>query len=825
MKKLHKELQNYRFNNHLSQDALAKELNVSRQLISKWETGASVPNAEDLLAISKLLGMSTDELLAEENSPVPSQKSKKGLILGISLGATGFLILILCIVLPLCLIKNDSSQISSLSWDYSVYQENGKSYISIEEIDASNEKKIEIPKQINHLEVRRIKKSAIVNADHLIEITLPFIGTRPDISEDNAETEGHFSMIFANGNLPKNLVRVYINGPKVSQNAFYGVTISEIYLSNEVKIIEKEAFLATKFIKLFFMNSLVEIQDKAFAGSRIQSITLPNGIQLGERVFRGCTELEEVILPDDMEILPKETFDGCSKLKKIELPQSLTSIGEYCFQDCFLLKNIELPDGLLSIEAGAFLRTGLESINLPDKITELKELTFYDCTSLSSIQIPNSLTSIGDSCFAYNKLLENIDLPASLSTLGNTAFSGAGLISISLENTKLTQIPIECFYNCKNLTEVTFPISVTELQDRAFKACSSLSRISSLDNVSLLGDGVFADTCLKEIKLTHPNLVFGERILENTPIESIAISYWPGKYVLFNYLDPSILKEVVIFNQKVLPEDAFRDCTALMKVDLPANLEIISQEAFSGCTSLKELTLPQGLQTIENYAFQNSSLESLNIPASIQCLESFAFSGLDSLKNLTIPFFPDTYLKSYAPNLVSVTVTAATEIPEHAFSGLSNLETVELCDTIQSIGYMAFRDCNSLKQINIPKNLSYIDKDAFSGCSSLSYTTYKNGIYLGDSTNPYQVLLAIKDEIINTFYMHPNTKHIVRGALPDYSFNISNLYMSKYIPAREAETLAESQMPFNIYFYGTEAEWEKQGYTFNYRNVVFNATE
>lgn len=158
MKKLHKELQNYRFNNHLSQDALAKELNVSRQLISKWENGASVPNAEDLLAISKLLGMSTDELLAEENRPVLVQKSKKKFILGISLGSAGILILILCIVLPLCLIKTVSSDISTLSWDYSVYQENGESYISIDEIDASNEKKIEIPKTINHLEVRRIKK-------------------------------------------------------------------------------------------------------------------------------------------------------------------------------------------------------------------------------------------------------------------------------------------------------------------------------------------------------------------------------------------------------------------------------------------------------------------------------------------------------------------------------------------------------------------------------------------------------------------------------------------------------------------------------------------
>ena len=47
----------------LSQEALAEKLNVSRQAVSKWETGAAEPSTTNLLALAKLYGVSADELL------------------------------------------------------------------------------------------------------------------------------------------------------------------------------------------------------------------------------------------------------------------------------------------------------------------------------------------------------------------------------------------------------------------------------------------------------------------------------------------------------------------------------------------------------------------------------------------------------------------------------------------------------------------------------------------------------------------------------------------------------------------------------------------
>ena len=50
----------------LSQEQLAEQMDVSRQAVSKWESGASLPDSESLIAISRYFGVSVDYLLKEE---------------------------------------------------------------------------------------------------------------------------------------------------------------------------------------------------------------------------------------------------------------------------------------------------------------------------------------------------------------------------------------------------------------------------------------------------------------------------------------------------------------------------------------------------------------------------------------------------------------------------------------------------------------------------------------------------------------------------------------------------------------------------------------
>ena len=49
-----------------SQEDIAEKLNVSRQAISRWENGTALPDAQNVLQISKLFGVTTDYLLNDD---------------------------------------------------------------------------------------------------------------------------------------------------------------------------------------------------------------------------------------------------------------------------------------------------------------------------------------------------------------------------------------------------------------------------------------------------------------------------------------------------------------------------------------------------------------------------------------------------------------------------------------------------------------------------------------------------------------------------------------------------------------------------------------
>ena len=50
----------------MTQEELAARLSISRQAVSKWETGESLPDLYKLAALADELGVSTDELCGRE---------------------------------------------------------------------------------------------------------------------------------------------------------------------------------------------------------------------------------------------------------------------------------------------------------------------------------------------------------------------------------------------------------------------------------------------------------------------------------------------------------------------------------------------------------------------------------------------------------------------------------------------------------------------------------------------------------------------------------------------------------------------------------------
>ena len=63
---LGKKIQQLRKDNGMSQEELASKLTLSRQAISKWELGESVPDTENVVQLSKLFGVTTDYLLYDD---------------------------------------------------------------------------------------------------------------------------------------------------------------------------------------------------------------------------------------------------------------------------------------------------------------------------------------------------------------------------------------------------------------------------------------------------------------------------------------------------------------------------------------------------------------------------------------------------------------------------------------------------------------------------------------------------------------------------------------------------------------------------------------
>lgn len=89
--------------------------------------------------------------------------------------------------------------------------------------------------------------------------------------------------------------------------------------------------------------------------------------------FTGCTKLVSVKIPLDtnMKTLPTEIFKGCSSLKTVELPDTIETIASWAFNGCSSLESLKLPTSLKSIGNNCIQGTKLTSIILPPSCTTM----------------------------------------------------------------------------------------------------------------------------------------------------------------------------------------------------------------------------------------------------------------------------------------------------------------------------------------------------------------------------------------------------------------------------------------------------------------------
>ena len=220
----------------------------------------------------------------------------------------------------------------------------------------------------------------------------------------------------------------------------------------------------------------------SFSGSNIESFDelqfFTSLKEIGTEIFKGCSKLNSIILPNRVTWIGARAFSGCSNLISIELNESLTNIGNYAFYGCESLISIELPESLTSIGKRAFEGcSSLSSIKLPEPWTSIGDYAFYRCSSLSSIEFPASLINIWSYAFYGCSSLESVELPASLAYIGLRAFYGCSSLSSIEFPASLTYIDDNAFMQCGSLSSIEFPASLTNIGIDGFAYCRSLAEV------------------------------------------------------------------------------------------------------------------------------------------------------------------------------------------------------------------------------------------------------------------------------------------------------------------------------------------------------------
>lgn len=175
----------------------------------------------------------------------------------------------------------------------------------------------------------------------------------------------------------------------------------------------------------------------------------------------------------------------------------------------------------------------------------------------------------------------------------------------------------------------------------------------------------------------------------------------------------------------------------LTELDLSkALIDEIPSNAFNGRWAIDKVVLPPTLKKIGGYAFQRTSLTSVNIPDNVETIEDYAFGRAKHMQEVHLPDSLTSLGGSafeYCRNLRAVKIPSKIKvIPPGTFDGCKSLQSVELHDSITTFADYSFRNCD-LREITLPKSTRWVGQSAFAGNTNLSKVTFNEGlIYIGE---------------------------------------------------------------------------------------------
>lgn len=581
----------------------------------------------------------------------------------------------------------------------------------------------------------------------------------------------------------------------VPANLFKGAGFAEdadILIPCEIQEIGESAFDGSTLRKVTLENtvarpsSLSTIGKKAFNATSITSITFPSTVQsLGESSFESCTGLTELEIPDSINVLGDKAFRGCNKVTKLQLPNATTTIGSYVFQNCTSLTEVVIPEGLTFTGKGEFAGcTALSSVTIPSTMQTIGDETFKSCTALTQIELPDSVTKLGASAFEACSNLVTVRYSVELIEIGNKAFYNCINFSSYVFPESLQIIGSQTFENCESFRSLTIPANVTAIGSRAFVNCHGISVLTiDTNKLTNCGTAIFNQCLLRQVRfpegittipanlfsqatfttdsvMTIPNTVttignnaFGGT--SNVPVNVSVVQFEAGSEL--TVIDSKAFTYCTALEEFIIPEttqeigaNAFEGCIKIPSIVIPENVTKIGTSAFSGCSILAEITYNAIRVTTSNQnIFAKCNVRKILIGDKVSAFPANLFRGAQFSTNsatgememITI-YIPASVVEigDYAlPNIANLqhvvfaNGSALTTIGQYAFWQCVNLESINLPDSVTSIGNFAFDGCTKLGSdstvpFSIPKSLTKLGNNAFSACPAITTVVIPEGV-------------------------------------------------------------------------------------------------
>ncbi|MBR2196832.1 MAG: leucine-rich repeat protein [Salinivirgaceae bacterium] len=481
-------------------------------------------------------------------------------------------------------------------------------------------------------------------------------------------------------------------------------------------------------------------------------------------------------------------FQNCNYLKTVAIPNTFTSIGEFAFQKCHSLESVDIPNSVTIIGERAFEQCEkLASVTLPDHLTEICNLAFDNCTGLTNLIIPISVTTISSNAFyrcsniSFYCEVEEESEPAGW---GNNWDKGRPIVWGYNANPQTWTVTLSSNNNAYGTVSgggtvangSTTTITATPAEGYVFLMWSN-ELTTATATITVTSD----TTIVAEFAENKP-LVASELHYEITSDSTVKVvfsnDYW--------YFTSIVIPNTTIIDGKVysvtsIRDYAFQNCRNLISVAIPNTVTYIGENAFYGCDKLTDInvesgntkyssedailfncdkttlvrypynkvgayTVPESVTTIGDLAFYLcEQLTSVVIPNSVERIEYGAFEGCSNLASISIP-------------------ESVTTLGSCVFQTCISLTSITIPNSITEIPFYGFRSCENLTTISLPNTITDVDNTAFEGCDKLKYNEYDNGLYLGNTENPYLVLIKAKSTNITSCEITDKCKVIATGA-------------------------------------------------------------